>query len=112
MKIVENKTPSFEEYVMGLIVNGGSAKSGYIEAIRLAKDGKYDEIEDLWKEANDAFEEAHKTHFEMLNAGLKAQTPMEEMMLIHAEDQLNSAEIFKVIAEEMVNLYKVIDTLK
>lgn len=109
--IVENKV-DYEQYVMNLIVNGGAAKSGYIEAIHLAKDGKYEAIEKLWDESNKAFEEAHKTHFKMLNAELNAQTPLEKMLLIHGEDQLNSAEIFKVISEEIVSLYKIIDTLK
>ncbi|MDQ0361477.1 PTS lactose/cellobiose transporter subunit IIA [Breznakia pachnodae] len=97
---------------MNLIVNGGAAKSGYIEAIRLAKGGNFDDIQDLWNESNQAVEIAHKTHFEMLNSGLEAGTAMEKLLLIHAEDQLNSAEIFKVISEEMVDLYKIIEALK
>lgn len=97
---------NFEEAVMSLITNGGLAKSAYIEAIRAAKEGRFEEVEDFWTEANEAFEEAHKTHFEMLGAGTEANTPMEKMLLIHAEDQLNSAEIFKVVSEEMVDLYK------
>lgn len=101
---------NFEEAVMSLITNGGMAKSAYIETIRAAKEGRYEEVEALWSEANEAFEEAHKTHFEMLGEGVEANTPMEKMLLIHAEDQLNSAEIFKVVSEEMVDLYKTVNS--
>lgn len=109
---METMTTSFEECVMELIVNGGAAKSGYIEIIGLAKNGKYDEIQSLLDASNKAFEEAHKTHFKMINSEMRIETPMEKMMLIHAEDQMNSAEIFKVVSEELVSLYQYIDTLK
>lgn len=102
----------FEELVMSLIIYGGSAKSGYIEAIRLAKKGSFDKIEKLWNESNHAYEEAHKTHFEILNGELSPSSMMEKLLLIHAEDQMNSAEIFKVISEEMVDLYKIIEKIK
>lgn len=97
---------SFEESVMQLIINGGSAKSGYINAIDLAKAGKMDEIQSVLDEANTMFENAHKVHFQMLSSEAKPESAMENMLLIHAEDQLNSAEIFKVIADEMIDMYK------
>lgn len=101
-----------DQLMMDLIVHGGAAKSGYIEAVQLAKEENHDGIAALLKEADKNFEEAHKIHFEILNLESDKKSSMQQLMLIHAEDQLNSAEIFKVLSEEMIELYKIVMSIK
>ncbi len=100
----------------------GAAKSTYIEAMHQAKAGNYEKAEALIAEGDEAFAEGHKVHLELLqseaqsvvehakdNAGVGADvaagagTPL---LLVHAEDQLASAETVKVMALEIISLYK------
>lgn len=110
----------------------GAAKSDYIEAMHQAKAGNYEKAEALITEGDEAFAEGHKVHLELLqseaqsvvehadgsaDAGEGAKTGVgagvgasvgagTPLLLVHAEDQLASAETVKVMALEIISLYK------
>ena len=77
----------------------GFARSSYIEAIHKAKAGDFAGAEALMEKGNEMFAEGHHAH-----AGLLQQEAEEgsgsvlSLLIIHAEDQLMSAEGFKTIA--------------
>ncbi|MCI8294080.1 MAG: PTS lactose/cellobiose transporter subunit IIA [Hespellia sp.] len=101
---------NLEELLMLLITNGGGAKASYIDAIQCAREGNYEQARELCDTGTKMYEEAHSIHFAMIGReDLCPQTQMERMLLIHAEDQLNSAETFKILAEEFIELYKKLD---
>ena len=79
MKDLELK--SFE-----IISNVGTARSCYIEAISHAKKFDFEMAENLMKDGIEEF-------------------PF-SLILMHAEDQLMSAEGFKIIANEFIDIYK------
>ncbi|MHC1734453.1 MAG: PTS lactose/cellobiose transporter subunit IIA [Erysipelotrichaceae bacterium] len=84
----------------------GTARSMYIEAIQEAKNGKFDEAEALIAEGSDMFVQGHHAHAELIQKeACGEQTPF-SLLLMHAEDQLMSAEAFKIIAEELIAVYK------
>lgn len=101
-----------EELMMaafGIIAGVGTARSLYIEAIHAAKDGDFDRAEELMEEGGKAFLEGHDAHTKLVQEEAAGDpTPM-NLMLTHAEDQLMSAEGFKIIAEEMIDLCRRID---
>lgn len=102
----------FEELAMQsfrIIAAVGSARSNYIEAIHAAKDGDFTQAEALMKEGGEMFLEGHDAHTELVQREAKGNPIACTLMLTHAEDQLMSAEGFKIIAEEMIDLCRRID---
>lgn len=106
---IEKET--FENLIMELVVNGGAAKSGYIEAIHFAREGDYEGAAKATMEAGEAYKRAHDLHFKMISEGIDAAGAIERLLLIHAEDQLNSAETFKEVSMDMIDLYQAIRQL-
>ena len=89
-----------------IITHVGTARSNYIGAIQLAKEGKFDEAANLIAEGEKEFVEGHHAHADMLTKEANGELGNAGVLLIHAEDQLMSAEAFKIIAEEFIDLYK------
>ena len=84
----------------------GTARSCYIEAIQKAKKGDFDGAKKLMDEGDEMFVEGHHAHAELLKKEAEGQTNVIKLIIIHAEDQLMSAEGFKTIALEFIDLYK------
>ncbi len=95
-----------EELLFGMISNVGCARSSYIEAIQLAKEGKFDEAEDKMSEGDKDFVEGHKLHAQLITKEAKGEKLEAGVLLIHAEDQLMSAESFSILSREFIDLYK------
>ena len=81
-------------------------------ALYKAKEGKYDEAEKLFKEADGYFVEGHHAHTAMIEAEGQGVETTVRLVLAHAEDQLMSAELTKTMVEEMIALYKKLDQLE
>lgn len=84
----------------------GTARSCYIEAIQKAKKGDFDGAKKLIDEGDEMFVEGHHAHADLLKKEAEGQTNIISMLIIHAEDQLMSAEGFKTVALEFIDLYK------
>ena len=69
----------------------GAAKSSFMEAIQEAKLGNFDK-------ARNCIEEGDPVTLSLL--------------LVHAEDQLMSAEFLKITAEEIIALYERLEAIK
>jgi cellobiose PTS system EIIA component len=87
----------------------GTARSYYIDAIQKAKSSLWDEAQNLIQQGDKAFAEGHQAHMCLLTQ--EAGTPQSavDLLLVHAEDQLMSAESFKILAGEFIALYKRIE---
>jgi len=85
----------------------GTARSCYIEAIQKAKEGDFDGAEKLVKEGDEMFIEGHHAHAGLLQIEAdNGQGSAVSLIILHAEDQLMSAESFKILALEFIELYK------
>lgn len=89
-----------------IISSVGTARSMYIEAIQLAKESKFDEAKALIQEGIGIFNEGHHAHMKLITLEAQGNLKQVPLLIIHAEDQLMSAEGFKIIAEEMIALYE------
>lgn len=89
-----------------LITAAGGAKSNYIEAIQKAKQGLYEEAEELIRQGDELLKEGHQPHTDMIQKEAAGEDLKMSLILTHAEDQMMSTEVFKVMAEEMIELYK------
>ncbi len=85
----------------------GTARSSYIEAIQKAKEGDFEGAEQLIKEGDEMFIEGHHAHAGLLKIEAdNGQGSAVSLLIMHAEDQLMSAESFKTIAVEFIDVYK------
>ncbi|MEG0329025.1 MAG: PTS lactose/cellobiose transporter subunit IIA [Longicatena sp.] len=84
----------------------GSARSSYVEAISIAKTGNFEEAINKIKEGDKEFLEGHRAHATLIQQEANDNPVHVNLLLVHAEDQLMSAETTKLIAEEIIELYK------
>ncbi len=102
-----------ESIAFQIISSVGSARSNYIAAIQKAKAGDFERAEKLMEEGGEMFLEGHRAHAKLLqeDAGDTAKGSM-SLLLIHAEDQLMSAEAFKTVAREFIDVYRRVEKLE
>jgi PTS system cellobiose-specific IIA component len=91
-----------------IIASVGNARGMFINAIRLAKKGKFKEAESNIKQGDEFMIEGHHAHMEVLTMQSNGEDIPFDLLLVHAEDQMMSAETTKIMAEEMIDLYKVV----
>lgn len=87
-----------------IISEVGSARSSYIEAIDCAIEDKVEEAERLIAEGDECYGRGHEIHTSLIQQEAAGEDVNFQLILLHAEDQLMSAETFKILAERFVNL--------
>lgn len=87
-----------------IISSVGMAKSAYIEAMKLAEKGNFDLAQDKIKEGEDVFVNGHTAHASLIQKEASGEGVVPTLLLMHAEDQLMSAETIKVMANEIIKL--------
>lgn len=89
-----------------IITYVGTARTHFIQAIQSTKAGRFDEANALLRQGDEAFAEGHKGHAGLLTKDANGELQGGLMILMHAEDQLMSAESFRILAEEFIALYQ------
>ena len=107
----EKQTPEQKEQetlmaAMGLIANGGNAKSLAFEAIRLAKKGDIEGAREKLKESDKSLLEAHNSQTNMLTKEAQGDHMHVTLLVVHSQDHLMNAITFRDLAGEMVELYE------
>ncbi len=93
-----------------IITHVGTARSAYIQAIQVVKnEGDYEKAEKMIKDGEKEFTEGHHAHADLLTMEANGELEGAPLLLLHAEDQLMSAEAFKIIADELIAIYKRLD---
>lgn len=95
-----------EQICFEIISNVGVARSAYIEAIHLAKEGLWEEANNAIKKGDEAFTLGHLAHAVLIQKEANKIKMEVNLLLIHAEDQLMSAESFKILSELFIENYK------
>jgi len=95
-----------ENIIMNLIVDAGSAKSYAMEAIRLAKDGDFEEAEESLKNANLDLAKAHHTQTDLIQQAARGETIEINLFMVHAQDHIMTAMLAKDLAAEIVDLHR------
>lgn len=89
-----------------IISVAGSARSMYIEAIQAARNGDFKKAEMLLDEGHALFREGHLAHADLIQKEAAGEHTDFNMIFMHAEDQLMSAETIQLLAEELIASYK------
>lgn len=95
-----------------IISSVGMAKSSYIEAIQEAKKGNFEKAKSCIEEGKNSFVQAHKAHAELIQSETNGEGIKPTLLLLHAEDQMMSAETCKIFAEELIENYQRIIALE
>lgn len=97
-----------EQICFRIISAVGSARSSYIEAIKEARKGRFDIAQKRMEEGREVFVEGHQAHAELLQQEAGGSHIDVQLLLVHAEDQLMSAEGFSILARELIETYRLI----
>lgn len=93
-----------ERIAFQIIALTGTARSCYIEAMDLAEAGKIQEAEAKILEGKEEFRKGHQIHAELLQKMAEGTLGEISLLLVHAEDQMMSAEDFGILAERFIRL--------
>lgn len=91
---------------MNMIANGGEAKSLAMQAISQARVGKFKEAEESLKLSDKALIKSHQAHTTLLFHDAEHQDLKVSILMVHAADHLSSAETVRILAEDMIELYR------
>ena len=105
-------TQEFETACFGIITYVGTARSCFINAVQFAKKGDFEGAEEQIRQGDEAYTQGHHIHADLLTLDANGKLEESGLILMHAEDQLMSAEGFKIIAEEMIAAYERIAELE
>ena len=97
----DNEMVSFQ-----IISAVGTARSLYIEAIAKAKAGDFEAANNLVEQGKTTFLEGHKAHAGLVQKEANGEKLEFSLLLMHAEDQLMSAETLKIVAQELIDIYR------
>lgn len=91
-----------------IISNVGSAKSFYLEAIAHAKQGEFEQAAQSIAQGTESYQLGHHAHMELVQKEANGEGETVTLLLAHSEDQLMAADSFKIIANEFIDLYKIV----
>jgi len=95
-----------EEISMVIIANSGAERSAAFEALREAKNGNFEEAEELLQKANEYFQLAHQAHSELLQLDAKGEVNDIGVLLTHAQDHMMSSMLAEELIKEIIFLHK------
>lgn len=98
-----------EQICFEMICHTGDARSSFIEAIQQARQRNFQQARTLIDSGKESYNQGHAVHARLIQAEMEGEREHLSLILIHAEDQLMSAENFKILSEEFLALYKAID---
>lgn len=95
-----------ENICFRMIASIGEATSCYMEAIEAARNKEYERAMDLLTQGAESALECHHAHAGLLTAMANHEKMECSLLLIHAEDQMMNGEMMKLLANELIEVYK------
>lgn len=86
-----------------IIAAVGEAKGLYIEAIQYAKKKDIDKAKEKIEQGDSSYAQGHQIHKDLLTKFASGEKIDVDILLVHAECQMMSAEDFQVIAKEFID---------
>lgn len=94
-----------EQICFEMICHVGEARSSFIEAIQHARKKEFSRARELIDNGKQSYNRGHAVHANLIQAEMEQGNTHLSLILIHAEDQMMSAENFKILSEEFLTLY-------
>ncbi len=102
----EAATSDLEEQVMGLIINSGNARSCAYEALALAKQGNFEQAEEVMQAARAALNEAHLVQTQLIEQDQGEGKTKMTLIMVHAQDHLMTSMLARELIGELIQVYK------
>ncbi|GJM75775.1 PTS mannose transporter subunit IIA [Paenibacillus macerans] len=96
----------YEQTVMQIIASSGEARSLSLKAVRIAREGKLEEAEELVKQAKEKLKDAHKVQTKLIQAEGRGEKAEVTMLMIHAQDHLMNALTVRELIVELIEEIK------
>lgn len=93
-----------ELIVMDIIISAGEAKGYAYEALSKAKEGKFDEVDDLFEKAEEALGKAHDIQTSLLTKEASGDKINVSILFVHAQDHLMTCMSEKNLIKEIVEM--------
>ncbi len=100
---------NIEMKAMELIVNSGESRSLSFEALKLAKEGKFEEAQAKLDKAKQESLKAHKVQTELITKESSGEDVKVGLLMVHAQDHLMTSMLANDLISEMVELYQNLD---
>ena len=79
----------------------------FLEAVEYAKSGDFPQAEAAVERGNEEYLQAHNAHFDLIQEEVNSENGLlTRLTLVHAEDQLAMAESTRILAEQLIELYR------
>ena len=89
-----------------LISYAGDAFSSFFKADEKARNGEFDEADELIKKGESELTNAHNAQTELLAKEAQGKDIEYSIMLVHAQDHLMTTIMYERVAKEFITLYK------
>ncbi|QNO14058.1 PTS lactose/cellobiose transporter subunit IIA [Alkalicella caledoniensis] len=89
-----------------IVSAAGAAKSYYMEAITAAKSRDFEKADKIMAEGLQIFQDAHKAHASLIQKEASGEKIEFNLLFMHAEDQLMTTDLLKLMAHEIIDLYR------
>lgn len=89
-----------------LISYVGDAFSSFFKAVEKARNGEFDEADELIKKGESELTNAHNAQTELLAKEAQGKDIEYSIMLVHAQDHLMTTIMYERVAKEFITLYK------
>lgn len=89
-----------------LITNVGEARSALFEAMKAAREERFEEADELVKKADASLLKAQESHMGLIQQEAAGNTVNVSLLLMHAEDQMMTTETLKGIVREVILTHK------
>lgn len=97
-----------ETIIMELVVNSGNARSLALEAIALAGRQEFELAETKLKICDETLSKAHGFQTDIITAESRNEEVAVSLLLVHGQDHLMNAMTVRELAEQMIQMYRVI----
>lgn len=96
----------YEEAVIQIIANGGEGRSHAMHAIRLARQGEFEQAGEKMKLAEQAIVKAHRVQSNLLKEEAGGKKNEVTILMVHAQDHLMNAMTVLDLAKELIYIHE------
>ena len=102
-----------ESIITELVVNGGDARGKALLAIRAARENDMEKAEQLMEECAKVLTAAHEFQTSLIQETLNGEEESAaSLIMVHGQDHLMDAMVVRDLALEMIEMYRVIHSMK
>jgi PTS system cellobiose-specific IIA component len=101
-----------EEKIFEIILHCGDARGYAFDALKLAREGRFDEAADSIKKSEEELRLSHKTQTELIQSEINGGKVEMSLLMVHAQDQLMTAISEQNLIVQMIEMCKEIKELK